>query len=344
MITQLKQLSRTAMLVIPLALLTLAGGCGSSGGGSTSSTSASSATTSAPSLAPVKGAYSPAIDPANFVTTIDNRYFPLQPGTAFHYKGLAEDGKTPQTDNEVVTDQTKMILGVRCTAVRDTVSSHGHPIERTFDFYAEDSSGNVWYMGEDARDLHNGRFVKAKDSWQSGVNGAQPGIIMPGSPQQGDAYRQEYYPGHAMDQSRVIGSGRHVTVPAGSYKNALFTEETAPSVDPGVAERKWNVAGIGVVREKVVSGNHERLWLVSVTHHSPSTSAQAANPAPLNGGSYSAQIRPADFVSKVDNPYLPFTPGTRFRYQGVMKNGTTPQTDTRTGRATFGTWARRPRS
>ena len=221
---------------------------------------------SASELAPVHGTYSPTIDPANFVATIDNRYFPLIPGTAFHYKGVAENGTTPQTDDMVVTDRTRMILGVPCTVVRDTVSSRGKPIEHTFDWYAQDQQGNVWYMGEDTRELQHGTFVKADDSWEAGVAGAQPGIIMPGDPQAGDAYRQEYYPGYAMDQARVLGDGGSVSVPYGSYKGTLLTVETAPQLDPGVAERKWYVAGVGDIKEHTVSGNHEEIVLVSVTH------------------------------------------------------------------------------
>ena len=106
------------------------------------------------------GATRPQIDPANFVATIDNRYFPLEPGTGFHYRGVAD--RTPQTDDMVVTHQTKQILGVTCTVVRDTVSEHGQPIERTFDWYAQDKQGNVWYMGEDTRELQHGHFVKAE--------------------------------------------------------------------------------------------------------------------------------------------------------------------------------------
>ena len=78
----------------------------------------------------------------------------------------------------------------------------------TFDWYAQDKDGNVWYMGEDTRELHHGRFVKQSDSWEAGVDGAEPGIIMPGDPQPGDAYRQEYYPGHALDQARVARQRR----------------------------------------------------------------------------------------------------------------------------------------
>jgi hypothetical protein len=257
--------ARTAgAFVFALLVAALATACGSS-----STQAASTPVAPAPSasdLAPIHGPYSPTIDPANFVRTIDNRWFPLLPGTGFHYRGVAEDGTTPQTDDMVVTHQTKKILGVPCTVVRDTVSSRGKAIEHTFDWYAQDREGNVWYMGEDTRELHHGKFVKADDSWQAGVNGAKAGIIMPGDPQQGDAYRQEYYPRFALDQARVLGPGGSVKVPYGSYGDTLLTVETAPKLDPGVAERKWYVAGVGDIKEHTVSGNHEEIVLVSVTH------------------------------------------------------------------------------
>ena len=257
-------------LAVMLLLVALVSACGSSNTQSSASKATSgttlASTASASGLAPIHGTYAPRIDPADFVATIDNRYFPLVPGTWFHYKGVAEDGKTPQTDDMVVTSKTKTILGVTCTVVRDTVSSRGRPIEHTFDWYAQDNEGNVWYMGEDTRELQHGKFVKADDSWEGGVAGAEPGIIMPGRPKTGDAYRQEYYPRFALDQARVLGPGGLVTVPYGSYKNTLLTVETAPKLDPGVAERKWYAAGVGDVKEHTVSGNHEEIVLVSVTH------------------------------------------------------------------------------
>src|SRR5262249_38588955 len=175
-----------------VAVTALLAGCGSS------STHNASSTTSASDLAPIHGRYAPAIDPANFVSTVDNPLWPLKPGTGFHFRGTR--GTTPQTDDEIVTHRTKQILGVLCTVVRDTVSEHGHPVERTLDCYAQDKQGNVWYMGEDSFELQNGRFARASDSWLAGVDGAEPGIIMPAHPQQGDRYRQEYYPpGEALD-------------------------------------------------------------------------------------------------------------------------------------------------
>jgi hypothetical protein len=239
--------SRTAVLL----LVTLVSGCGSSG----SSKSASD-------LAPISGKYAPEINPSNFVKVVDNPYWPLKPGTTFHY--LGSRGKVAQTDDEVVTRRTKEILGIESTVVRDTVSEHGRPIERTFDYYAQDKDGNVWYMGEDAFELQKGRFVRASDSWRSGVNGAQPGIIMPADPKPGDRYRQEYYPpGQALDEAHVLGVRGPVTVPYGTFQKSLVTSEFSP-LEPQT-EEKYYVAGVGEVLERVVKGHHEEFRLVRVT-------------------------------------------------------------------------------
>jgi hypothetical protein len=246
----------------PLALLALlASACSSSAGGGSSSPSSSPL--SASILAPVHGTYLPSVDPANFVKTIDNPYWPLQPGTTYTYEGVR--GTTPQTDVEVVTHRTKVILGITSTVVRDTVSEHGGPVERTFDWYAQDKEGNVWYMGEDSFELKGGRFVKASDSWEAGIDGAQPGIIMPADPQPGEAYRQEYYPpGEALDEARVLNLSGSARVPYGSFNALLVTSERSP-LEPQT-EQKYYAPGLGEIAERVVQGHHEVFRLVSVTH------------------------------------------------------------------------------
>jgi hypothetical protein len=215
--------------------------------------------------APIHGTYSPSIDPANFVSRINNPYLPFKPGTKYVYKGVAEDGRTPQTDTEFVTHRKKLIMGVECTVVRDIVSSRSRAIERTHDWYAQDKQGNVWYFGEDTRELEHGRFVKQDDSWKSGVDGAKPGIIMEGHPRTGDQYRQEYYPGHALDQAKVLGNGGPVTVPYRSFASTLVTQERSP-LEPSVRERKWSARGVGYIQERTVRGDHEQIKLISVTH------------------------------------------------------------------------------
>lgn len=203
------------------------------------------------------------IKPADFVPTVDNRYFPLEPGTVFHYRGYS--GPTRQTDDVAVLHRTKEILGIRCTVVRDTVSERGKAVERTFDWYAQDAQGNVWYMGENSLELKHGRLVRADDSWRAGLTGGKPGIIMEGNPKPGDVYRQEYYPpGGGLDQARVIGTVASVNVPAGTYREALSTIEWSP-VEPQL-EKKYYAAGVGEIQEQVVAGGHERFQLVRVTH------------------------------------------------------------------------------
>src|SRR3954449_2573455 len=263
------RLLTTAPLALAALIAVLAGGCGSSGGTSTSTTTVSrrsgSRATSASVLAPIHGKSSPKIDPSNFVTTVDNPYWPLKPGTTFHFKGVR--GRTPQADDETVTDRTRTILGVPATAVLDIVSEHGEPVERTLDYYAQDKWGNVWYMGEESFETNaQGEMVRASDSWLAGVKGGQPGIIMPANPKPGDAYRQEYYPpGEALDEARVLSLNGSATAPyGGKHTGLLVTSERSP-LEPQT-EQKYYEPGLGEIAEKVVKGHHEEFKLVGVTH------------------------------------------------------------------------------
>jgi hypothetical protein len=251
---------RTALRAA-LASVVIAG-CGGKHAATPSTTTTAARAGSASTLAPVHGRYAPTIDAAQFVSAVDNPLWPLKPGTHFHFVGTR--GKTPQTDDEIVLARKKQILGIACTVVRDTVSEHGRPVERTLDYYAQDARGNVWYMGEDSYELSHGHFARASDSWLSGVRGAQPGIIMPAHPRPGDRYRQEYYPkGEAMDEARVLRMRGPVKVPYGTFKRALVTSEFSP-LEPQTEEKEY-VPGVGEVRERVVKGHHEEFRLVSVT-------------------------------------------------------------------------------
>jgi hypothetical protein len=185
----------------------------------------------------------------------------LKPGTSYVYKG--QDAGAPQTDRVVVTHKTKTIMGVKCVVVLDTVSTSGTPVERTFDWYTQDKAGNVWYFGEDSRDFRGGRWVVSSGSWQAGVDGAKPGIIMPARLRPGKAYRQEFYPGHAEDMGSVVGFTRSMTVPYGSFKRVLVTREWTP-LEPGIVERKYYARGLGQVGEETVTGGSETMRLVTV--------------------------------------------------------------------------------
>ena len=78
-----------------------------------------------------------------------------------------------------VTNHTKEILGIQTTVVHDVVRERGHLIENTWDWYAQDACGNVWYLGENTKEYENGVVVSTEGSWEAGVDGAQPGVIVP---------------------------------------------------------------------------------------------------------------------------------------------------------------------
>jgi hypothetical protein len=189
--------------------------------------------------------YQPVIDPANFVTKIDNPYLTLTPGTTFIYEGTTENGF--EHNEVVVTSDTKTILGVTCVVVRDTVTANDELEEDTLDWYAQDKQGNVWYFGENAKQYTDGLIVGVEGSWESGVNGAQPGIVMEANPAVGDIYRQEFAPGEAEDMAEVLGLTEAVTVPFGSYTNCLKTKEFS-ALEPDVSEYKFYATGVGFIK------------------------------------------------------------------------------------------------
>jgi hypothetical protein len=202
--------------------------------------------------------------PSGFVARVDNPWFPLHPGTTDVYRGV-KDGK-PSRDVFAVTSRTKKIQGVRCTVVSDRLYLRGRLSEQTQDWYAQDRLGNVWYFGEATAELNpDGSIRSTEGSWQSGVDGARAGILMPAHPHRGQTGLQESYEGHAEDHFRVLSLSAHVHTPGASSGRALLTREWTP-LEPGVVDHKLYVRGIGTVLEQTVEGGDERNELVSIRH------------------------------------------------------------------------------
>ncbi|WP_440955470.1 hypothetical protein ACSAZK_00385 [Methanosarcina sp. Mfa9] len=211
----------------------------------------------------VEGEYSPVINPEDFVEEIDNPYFPLVPGTTFVYEGESDEGDPLRTE-VYVTDETRVVMGVTTIVVRESEYEDDELEEETFDWYAQDKDGNVWYFGEESKEYDEGEVVSTAGSWEAGVDGAQPGIIMPGDPQVGDIYYQEFYLGEAEDQAEVVSLTESVTVPYGSFEDVLKTREWNP-LEPGQEENKYYTSGVGLLLEEEVEGGDERLELVEIS-------------------------------------------------------------------------------
>ena len=160
-----------------------------------------------------------------------------------------------------VTRQTRQIMGITATVVRDVETRDGQPVEETADWYAQDRDGNVWYLGEDTSAIRDGKPSPA-GSWEAGVDGALPGIIMKAAPRVGDAYRQEYYRGEAEDMGKVVRAGAAETVPFRSFDGLLVTQDWTP-LEPEVVEEKYYAKGVGLVLETTIRGGSDRNQLVS---------------------------------------------------------------------------------
>ena len=204
------------------------------------------------------------LDPADFSVRIDNPYWPMKPGTRWTYRETDAEGAVRRVVVRV-TDQTKVMAnGITARVVRDTVTEDGKPVEDTWDYYAQDTAGNIWYLGELTKEYENGKVVSTHGSFEAGVDGAQAGIAMPARPRVGLRYRQEYYKGEAEDRGSIFSLSERAEVPAGFYPHVVMTRDVNP-LEPRVLEYKFYARGVGPVLAVGVSGTSDREELVRMT-------------------------------------------------------------------------------
>src|SRR4051794_21583400 len=234
-------------LVASLTVLAGATAC-SATPSATPSASTGSSTTPASEVSSAASAASPSSHPlpaaSSFVDVIDNPWMPWPVGTTWRFVGKSADG----TERTVVTvtDRKRVVDGVGATVVRDVVRVDGRLLEDTFDWYAQDSEGNVWYLGEDTTEYDRSGKPDTSGSWEAGVGGAKPGIVMLAHPVRGASYRQEYLKGEAEDQAKVLGFHGSARVPYGRLHGLLRTYEST-RLEPTADEHKYYQRRVGVV-------------------------------------------------------------------------------------------------
>lgn len=241
-----KPISTALVVVVLLAAATAVGGGGAS------------ATSVAACQIP-RGAEQVRLAPQDFTTRIDNPWWPMRPGSRWTYRETDPEG-TKLRVVVTVTNKTKRIAnGITARVVHDAVTEGGDPVEVTDDWYAQDRCGNVWYLGESTKEYENGKVVSTEGSFEAGVDGAQPGVIMPAKPEAGVEYRQEYYAGHAEDRAGVLSLGEQTEVPFGFFRKGrvLMTRDLNP-LQPKILEYKFYARGIGPVLAIGVSGGSDR--------------------------------------------------------------------------------------
>jgi hypothetical protein len=249
---------------IPLACALLVLFANACGGGSKAdeATTAPGNPTQAATLP--RGSEPVALEPSEFTTEIDNPYFPIVAGTRRVFRETDAEGAVRRVV-VTVTNDTKTIMGIEARVVHDVVTEDGQVSEDTYDWYAQDSDGNLWYLGEDTKEYEDGKLKSTEGSWEAGVDGAQPGIIVPANPKPGLTYREEYYAGHAEDGAEILSLTAHADVPYGTFDHVLQTRNFTP-LEPDLVEEKFYASGVGPVLEITVTGGSDRTELLRYDH------------------------------------------------------------------------------
>jgi len=202
---------------------------------------------------------------SDFTTNVNNKYFVLIPGTKFTYRGKTDEGAE---ENEVyVTKDTKVVAGINTIVVWDRVWLDGEIKESTYDWFAQDKFGNVWYFGEDSKDYEDGKVKSTKGSWKAGVNGAKPGIVMKANPKAGDKYQQEYLKGVAEDMAEVIRLGAKLNIGSKNYTNCIEIKEWNP-LEKDSDEYKYFCQEVRNLVYEFSLEDKEQLQLVSIAKNS----------------------------------------------------------------------------
>ncbi len=208
--------------------------------------------------------YDPDLDSLTFLTVEEiaanpNPFFPLVVGNVWVYEG----------DGEVITvtvlDETREIEGIEAIVVQDVVEEDGEIIEDTFDWYGQDSDGNVWYMGELSRNFEDGELTDIDGSWEAGVDGAKAGILFRSMPVVGETLRQEYRIGEAEDIGETVSITASESTSSGfDCEGACLQNLEYTPIEPGEQENKYYKPGTGLILE-TKPDSEERLELQDFT-------------------------------------------------------------------------------
>jgi hypothetical protein len=249
-----------ALPVSAALLIGIATACGGGSSQSTTQETGGTATGAAATSLPEDGTPFK-MNPADFTTEIDHPYWPMKPGSRWIFRETDAEGSVSRVVVTVL-DKTKTIMGIEARIVHDQVSEQGEVKEDTFDWYAQDAEGNLWYLGEDTTEYENGKPKTKEGSWEAGVDGALAGVILPAHPEVGMTYREEYYKGHAEDGASILSVDAFAKVPYRTFDHGIQTRNFS-GIEPDTIEEKIYAKGVGVVLELTVSGGSDRTELVS---------------------------------------------------------------------------------
>lgn len=213
---------------------------------------------------------------------IDNPYLPLWPGTSLVYEGRTEDGLAYIEIKAL--PETRQVMGITATVVQESTyagEEELETVEQIAHWLAQDKAGNVWSLGEAVDNYEESEQPDHTGSWEAGVDGALPGIMMYADPAAhvGETYYRGYYAGRVEDQAKLVSAGESVTIPYGAFNNVLKIDDFT-ALDSESQDETFYAAGIGPI-QMVDLKTGEAFALIEFTPGAP-PAAPAAPAAPAS--------------------------------------------------------------
>ncbi len=190
------------------------------------------------------------IDECTFLTSGSNPYFiPLMTGAQLTLAGI-EDKEEVVNVITVLADTKNINLPsgtITARVIEERESADGELVEVSRNWFAIcEETNSVFYFGEWVDNYVDGTIDNHEGSWEAGVNGATPGIMMPGTFLLGSRYFQEIAEDVAMDRGENIAMGLAVMTPAGTFTDCVQVFETTP-LEPYAKDFKIYAPGIGLI-------------------------------------------------------------------------------------------------
>jgi hypothetical protein len=256
-----------AAMVVALSLL--AAGCGGGGGGD------AAAAAPGPNV-DVPAPVGPTVDP--FVA--GNKWLPLKPGTQWVREGTTKIGNRQVTHKVIstVTDVVREIDGMKAVAVLDEERGGGELTDKSVDWLAQDSAGNIFWVGGITEQFQAGRSTGIDEAWASGFGKARRGLLVPADPA---SRRGTWGMAEPPDTKPEVAKFDRIQdkecVPFGCYQNVVVVEE---GVHTSETEYKYYAPGIGQIRNEPKKGHDEDVERLSnLTSLSADGLTEAANDA-----------------------------------------------------------------
>jgi len=197
--------------------------------------------------------------PEDTAATVDNPYFPLEPGSSRRYEGEETDPSTGETTellvHEHISPVTQEIAGVDVTVLKVREYDDGQLTETTSDYHAQGADGTVYYLSEHVNMYEEGQLVSNDGTWIAGEDANRAGEFMPAEPAVGQRFAQEQAPGVAQDISTVVAIDLTMETPVGTFSGCIKTQDLDPLGQS--IEHKYYCPEVGLVREENADGSLE---------------------------------------------------------------------------------------